>query len=119
MIPDSAKTSSDVSVSILNGRKKTSKKKKASSLSSHAILPTNDIKDLFKGEKKKKKKKKRKEKKKKKKKTSLPILSFFPVPRPSLYCEIVFPFRNHMFYKSQVSVFADFKVFSNLYNITC
>ena len=60
MIPDSAKTSSDVSVSILNGRKKTSKKKKASSLSSHAILPTNDIKDLFKGEKKKKRKEKEK-----------------------------------------------------------
>ena len=66
MIPDSAKTSSDVSVSILNGRKKTSKKKKASSLSSHAILPTNDIKDLFKGEKKKKKKKKKRKEKEKK-----------------------------------------------------
>ena len=109
MIPDSAKTSSDVCVSILNGRKKTSKKKKASSLSSHAILPTNDIKDLFKGATKKKKKRKH----------HCRLCPFFPYRDPAFIVKLVFPFRNHIFYKSQVSVFADFKVFSNLYNITC
>ena len=40
--------SSGVSVSVLNCRKNTSKKKKYSSLSRSTVLSTNDITDLFK-----------------------------------------------------------------------
>lgn len=47
MKPDSENKSSDLSVSVLNDRKDTSKKEKYSNLSSPAALPNNDIRDLF------------------------------------------------------------------------
>ena len=48
IVTDSENASNDVSASVLTGRKNMSKKKKSSSLSSPANLPTNYIKDLLK-----------------------------------------------------------------------
>ena len=54
---DSESPSSDVSASVLNGTKNTSKKKKPLNLRSLVALPSNDTVDLFKRAKRKKEEK--------------------------------------------------------------